>query len=63
MLSFYQAATSVLRLNTTSALLPVTQMIGRAFGEADLLQLAHVYEQTAGVTAGVQPSVFAQQQA
>lgn len=29
----------------------VTQMIGRAFGEADLLQLAHVYEQTAGVAA------------
>lgn len=44
--------------------LPVgMQMIGRAFGEADLLQLAHVYEQTAGVTAGTQPSVFAQQQA
>lgn len=35
-------------------------MIGRAFGEADLLQLAHVYEQTAGVMAGMRPSVFAQ---
>lgn len=41
----------------------VPQMIGRAFGEADLLQLAHVYEQTADVMAGMQPPVFAAQQA
>lgn len=41
--------------------LPVgMQLIGRAFGEADLLQLAHVYEQTAGVMAGARPAVYAQ---
>jgi len=37
--------------------LPVgLQLIGRAFGEADLLQLAHVYEQTAGHVGAVPPS-------
>jgi Asp-tRNA(Asn)/Glu-tRNA(Gln) amidotransferase A subunit family amidase len=34
-------------------------MIGRAFGEADLLQLAHVYEQTANVMADDRPAVYA----
>lgn len=34
-------------------------MIGRAFGEAELLQLAHVFEQTAGVMAGARPAVYA----
>lgn len=42
------------------AKLPVgVQMIGRAFGEGELLQLAHIVEQTAGVMAGVRPPVFA----
>jgi hypothetical protein len=35
------------------------QMIGRAFGEGELLQLAHVFEQTAGVMAGSRPAVYA----
>ena len=35
------------------------QLIGRAFGEADLLQLAHTLEQTAGVMAGARPAVYA----
>lgn len=35
------------------------QMIGRAFGEAELLQLAHVFEQTAGVMAEARPAVYA----
>ena len=40
--------------------LPVgMQIIGRAFEEADLLQLAHVFEQTAGVMASERPTVFA----
>lgn len=40
--------------------LPVgMQLIGRAFGEAELLQLAHAYEQTAGVMAGARPAVWA----
>ena len=35
---------------TGSKRLPLgLQLIGRAFGEADLLQVAHVYEQTAGI--------------
>ncbi|KAL4519381.1 hypothetical protein Ndes2526A_g00468 [Nannochloris sp. 'desiccata'] len=39
--------------------LPVgLQMIGKAFGEADLLYLAHVYEQTAGVAEKTQPPGF-----
>ncbi|KAI3434564.1 hypothetical protein D9Q98_002637 [Chlorella vulgaris] len=38
--------------------LPVgMQLIGRAFGEADLLKLAHIYEQTSGVVT-ILPSVF-----
>lgn len=42
------------------ARLPVgMQMIGRAFGEADLLQLAHAFEQTAGVMADARPPVHA----
>lgn len=42
------------------AKLPVgVQMIGRAFGEAGLLQLAHVFEQTAGVMAEARPAVYA----
>lgn len=41
--------------------LPVgMQMIGRAFGEADLLQLAHIYEQTVGIAAGLRPAVYAE---
>ena len=36
--------------STGSKRLPIgLQIIGRAFGEADLLRIAHVYEQTAGV--------------
>ncbi len=36
--------------STGSKRLPIgLQIISRAFGEADLLQIAHVYEQTAGV--------------
>ena len=34
-------------------------MIGRAFGEGELLQLAHVFEQTVGVMAGSRPAVYA----
>jgi aspartyl-tRNA(Asn)/glutamyl-tRNA(Gln) amidotransferase subunit A len=40
--------------------LPVgLQMVGRAFGEAALLELAHAFEQTAGGFAGGQPGVWA----
>ena len=40
--------------------LPVgMQLIGRAWGEADLLQLAHAFEQTAGVMAGAAPPAHA----
>lgn len=40
------------------ARLPVgLQIIGRAFGEGELLSLAHAYEATAGVT-GARPPVF-----
>ena len=36
--------------STGSKRLPIgLQIIGTAFGEADLLQVAHIYEQTAGV--------------
>lgn len=43
------------------SLLPVgMQLLGRAFGEADLLQIAHVYEQTAGCMSGIQPMVWAE---
>lgn len=39
--------------------LPVgMQMIGRAFGEGDLLQLAHIFEQTAAVMALRRPAVY-----
>lgn len=39
--------------------LPVgLQMVGRAFGEADLLQLAHVFEQTVGFAASARPVVY-----
>ncbi len=35
--------------STGSKRLPIgLQIIGRAFGEVDMLQIAHVYEQTAG---------------
>ena len=41
------------------ARLPVgLQFVGRAFGEAQLLQLAHVFEQTAEFARGV-PQVYA----
>jgi len=33
-------------------------MIGRAFGEAGLLQLAHIFEQTAGMMADARPHVY-----
>ena len=37
--------------------LPVgLQIIGRAFGEADLLHVAHVFEQTADFAGGSPPS-------
>jgi aspartyl-tRNA(Asn)/glutamyl-tRNA(Gln) amidotransferase subunit A len=40
--------------------LPVgLQMVGRMFGEAELLAAAHVYEQTAGVMDGAAPAVAA----
>ena len=40
--------------------LPVgLQLIGRAFGEEDLLQIAHIYEQTAGVTGATAPAAGA----
>lgn len=40
--------------------LPVgVQMVGHAFGEADLLQLAHLFEQTAGVQTAARPPVYA----
>jgi aspartyl-tRNA(Asn)/glutamyl-tRNA(Gln) amidotransferase subunit A len=46
---------------SSSSLLPVgMQLLGRAFGEADLLQLAHVYEQTAGCMTGARPKVWAE---
>lgn len=33
--------------------LPVgLQIIGKAFGEADMLKVAHAYEQTAGIASG-----------
>jgi aspartyl-tRNA(Asn)/glutamyl-tRNA(Gln) amidotransferase subunit A len=40
--------------------LPVgMQLVGRMFGEAQLLRVAHVYEQTAGVAGSRQPQVVA----
>ncbi|GBF93284.1 aspartyl glutamyl-tRNA amidotransferase subunit A [Raphidocelis subcapitata] len=40
--------------------LPVgLQMVGRMFGEAELLAAAHVFEQTAGALAGAAPAVAA----
>eukprot|EP00878_Enallax_costatus_P026790 GHUV01028789.1.p2 GENE.GHUV01028789.1~~GHUV01028789.1.p2 ORF type:complete len:115 (+),score=50.45 GHUV01028789.1:290-634(+) len=43
--------------------LPVgLQMVGRMFGEQQLLQLAHMYEQTADVAGSAQPQVVAGQQ-
>lgn len=43
--------------------LPVgVQIIGRMFGEQDLLRVAHVYEQTAGVAGTAQPQVVASSQ-
>lgn len=43
--------------------LPVgVQMIGRMFGEQELLRVAHVYEQTAGVVGAAQPQVVASSQ-
>ena len=48
-------------LFAASCCAPCAQMIGRAFGEADLLQMAHVFEQTAAVMADVRPAVFSQQ--
>lgn len=45
------------------AQLPVgIQMVGRMFGEQQLLQVAHVYEQTAGVAGSLKPQVLASQQ-
>ena len=40
--------------------LPVgLQMIGKAFGEGDLLQIAHIYEQTAGVAEKMKAPQYA----
>jgi aspartyl-tRNA(Asn)/glutamyl-tRNA(Gln) amidotransferase subunit A len=42
------------------SVLPVgLQMVGRAFGEADLLQIAHAFEQTAEFARGHVPQVYA----
>ena len=38
------------------------QLVGRMFGEAELLRLAHVYEQTAGVSGSRHPQVAAAEQ-
>jgi aspartyl-tRNA(Asn)/glutamyl-tRNA(Gln) amidotransferase subunit A len=43
-----------------SGQLPVgVQLVGRMFGEQQLLRVAHVYEQTAGVMGSRQPQVVA----
>lgn len=43
--------------------LPVgLQLVGRMFGEQQLLQVANIYEQTAGVSRTAHPAVMAAQQ-